>query len=74
VPFRGVNCSDAAGHELEYHLIQDTLDSNESLTGRMWDSSVSSPWYNYKTSGALSDDRLHNLITTSSLPAAIDTE
>lgn len=52
VPFRGVNCSDAAGHEIEYHLIQDTLDNNESLTGRMWDSSVSTPWYNYKASGA----------------------
>eukprot|EP01046_Picozoa_sp_COSAG06_P035572 COSAG06_NODE_3837_length_4851_cov_14.083333_4_plen_67_part_00 len=25
VPFRGVNCSDAAGHEIEYHLMQDTL-------------------------------------------------
>lgn len=54
VPFRGVNCSDAAGHEMEFHLIQDTLDNNESLTGRMWDSSVSSPWYNYKAAGALS--------------------
>jgi hypothetical protein len=53
VPFRGVNCSDAAGHEIEYHLIQDTLDNNESLTGRMWDDSVSSPWYNYKDAGAL---------------------
>ena len=53
VPFRGVNCSDAAGHEIEYHLIQDTLDNNESLTGRMWDDSVSSPWYNYKAAGAL---------------------
>eukprot|EP01043_Picozoa_sp_COSAG02_P029193 COSAG02_NODE_1805_length_10872_cov_7.969461_13_plen_97_part_00 len=54
VPFRGVNCSDAAGHEIEYHLIQDILDDNESLTGRMWDDSVSSPWYNYKAAGALS--------------------
>lgn len=60
VPFRGVNCSDAAGHEIEYHLIQDMLDSNESLTGRMWDDSVSSPWYNYKDAGVLSD--VHDLV------------
>ncbi len=47
VPFRGVNCSDAAGHEVGYQIIQDMLDKNQTATGRQWDSSVSSPWYNY---------------------------
>ena len=27
--------------------IQDMLDQNKTATGRKWDSSVSSPWYNY---------------------------
>ena len=47
VPFRGVNCSDAAGGEVGYQNIQDMLDQNKTATGRQWDSSVSSPWYNY---------------------------
>ena len=41
--------SDAAGHEIDYHFIQDTIDANDTLTGRMWDESVQSPWYNYKS-------------------------
>ena len=57
VPFRGVNCSDAAGHEIEYHLIQDTIDNNQSLTGRMWDESVQSPWYNYKATDGTTHQR-----------------
>ena len=35
VPFRGVNCSDAAGGEIGYQSIQAMVDSNGTITGRM---------------------------------------
>ena len=36
VPFRGVNCSDAAGGEIGYQSIQAMVDSNGTITGRMY--------------------------------------
>eukprot|EP01047_Picozoa_sp_COSAG01_P098347 COSAG01_NODE_28547_length_658_cov_1.747764_1_plen_175_part_10 len=51
VPFRGVNCSDAAGSEVEFSGIMKMADAGDTTTGGvMWDESVSSPWYNYRTS------------------------
>lgn len=47
VPFRGVNCSDAAGSEIELFRIQALLDGGRTLTPRRWDSSVQSPYFNY---------------------------
>ena len=35
MPFRGVNCSDAAGGEIGYQSIQAMVDSNGTITGRM---------------------------------------
>jgi len=49
VPFRGINCSDAAGGERPYGKIMSYLNSpNGSLTGRMWDTSMQNPYFNYK--------------------------
>lgn len=44
VPFRGVNCSDAAGSEVGFDSILPKL--NSSTTGRQWDTSTSSVWFN----------------------------
>jgi di-N-acetylchitobiase len=46
VPFRGVNCSDAAGHELNYGKITQYLNANATLTGRRWDKSMQTPYFN----------------------------
>ena len=57
VPFRGVNCSDAAGSEVPYHSIHELLDggSGSSTTGPMWDDYSESPWFNVRNtqSGAI---------------------
>jgi len=47
VPFRGVNCSDAAGRQITYSTIQDIL-MTRTDTGRKWDVQSLSPyfWYN----------------------------
>lgn len=47
VPFRGVNCSDAAGRQITYSTVQDLL-STRTDTGRKWDVPTLSPnfWYN----------------------------
>jgi len=45
VPFRGVNCSDAAGSQYPYSNVMSYL--NSSTTGRIWDNSTSSPYFNY---------------------------
>merc|ERR1712187_908288 len=58
VPFRGVNCSDAAGSELAFSTIMDLFDRGicpGSSTGERcsvttdirWDSSTQSPYFNY---------------------------
>eukprot|EP00040_Diaphanoeca_grandis_P012293 m.62432 g.62432 ORF g.62432 m.62432 type:complete len:401 (-) comp23154_c1_seq3:152-1354(-) len=47
VPFRGVNCSDAAGHEVGYAGIIDILNS-PNATKRRWDDSTQSPYFNYR--------------------------
>ena len=56
VPFRGVNCSDAAGGEVPFYLIMPILDTcnttstqnkQQCTLGRQWDWSTSSPYFNY---------------------------
>lgn len=53
VPFRGVNCSDAAGREVSYCNVRAVLDAGASLTsvnqtsGRRWDESLQTPYFNY---------------------------
>lgn len=46
VPFRGVNCSDAAGHEINYSYIMTSL-LPKSSTGRIWDKKTLSPHFNF---------------------------
>lgn len=45
VPFRGANCSDAAGSQLGYNTVINIL--NTSTTGRLWDATSSSPYFNF---------------------------
>ena len=53
VPFRGVNCSDAAGRQLEYGILQDILTSR-AVNGRQWDPVQLSPFFHYQdTAGAI---------------------
>jgi len=46
VPFRGVNCSDAAGTQRNYPNILRTL-RNNTITGRIWESYLQTPYFNY---------------------------
>ncbi|KAK3088727.1 hypothetical protein FSP39_023057 [Pinctada imbricata] len=46
VPFRGVNCSDAAGKEYNFSFIKQTL-LNHSTTGRRWDTDTMSPYFDF---------------------------
>lgn len=46
VPFRGVNCSDAAGSQIDYATIQDLLVTRTD-TGRQWNIDYLSPYFWY---------------------------
>jgi di-N-acetylchitobiase len=46
VPFRGVECSDAAGNEVSYGDIINTL-LPRSTNGLQWNQIFQSPWFNY---------------------------
>lgn len=50
VPFRGVNCSDAAGGEIPYSYVMQLLENNATLS-RQWDSSMGTPYFNYRNTG-----------------------
>ncbi|ELT97583.1 hypothetical protein CAPTEDRAFT_226035 [Capitella teleta] len=45
-PFRGVECSDAAGTQIGYTYIMGRLDA--SFSGRLWDEDALSPYFSYK--------------------------
>lgn len=45
VPFRGVECSDAAGKQFGYSNLMDKM---KHSTGRMWDETAKSPYFTYK--------------------------
>ena len=47
VPFRGVNCSDAAGSEINYSSIMQILNSSAPTTGRRWDETLQSPFFDF---------------------------
>lgn len=49
VPFRGVNCSDAAGRQIEYAEIQDLVVSRATY-GPQWDEDSASFFINYEDS------------------------
>jgi len=46
VPFRGVNCSDAAGRQFGYSEMMTKV--KQSFTGTLWDSVARSPYATYK--------------------------
>ena len=46
VPFRGANCSDAAGKQIPYSEINDLL-LTRTEAGRKWDESSQSPYFDY---------------------------
>ncbi|GAB1598697.1 di-N-acetylchitobiase-like [Argonauta hians] len=48
VPFRGMNCSDAAGKQFRYSDIE-TVFLKKSKTGKQWDSLSESPYFTYFT-------------------------
>mmetsp|Transcript_32213 Transcript_32213/g.44190 ORF Transcript_32213/g.44190 Transcript_32213/m.44190 type:complete len:371 (+) Transcript_32213:29-1141(+) len=53
VPFRGVACSDAAGHESSYDSVratENTTKMNGLGSGRLFDEKTMTPWYWYKDS------------------------
>eukprot|EP00624_Nannochloropsis_granulata_P004050 evm.model.NODE_302_length_8760_cov_53.373516.2 len=58
VPFRGVGCSDAAGVQVPYSIIQARLVAGKTATGRMWDAYMQTPFYNYIDEG---DGSLHQV-------------
>lgn len=47
VAFRGVGCSDAAGGEMAYVSLQQLLAENRTTTGRRWENSTGSAWFNW---------------------------
>jgi di-N-acetylchitobiase len=47
VPFRGVNCSDAAGVQVPFSTIYARLVAGKTTTGRLWDDYMQTPFYNY---------------------------
>ena len=54
VPWRGVNCSDAAGRAYNYDYIIQQL--KNSTTGRLWDKASLSPYFHYKVSASLTQN------------------
>lgn len=46
VPFRGVNCSDAAGSEIGYQDIMRRFAKGASPTGRLWDANQGASYFN----------------------------
>jgi di-N-acetylchitobiase len=46
VPFRGVNCSDAAGSEVGYQDIMQRFAKGSSPTGRLWDANQGASFFN----------------------------
>ncbi|XP_030850869.1 di-N-acetylchitobiase [Strongylocentrotus purpuratus] len=49
VPFRGVNCSDAAGNQKSFVNVMKLLVLN-STTGRKWNATYKAPYFDYKNS------------------------
>ena len=45
--FRGVNCSDAAGNEKTFGIINALIDEGLNITEIRWDKSMSAPFFNY---------------------------
>ncbi|KAJ9440887.1 putative di-N-acetylchitobiase 2 [Diplonema papillatum] len=58
VPFRGVNCSDAAGSEIPFSFYMSLLNNQTVITKpRTWESDVSTPYFNYRAA----DNSIHQM-------------
>lgn len=72
VPFRGVNCSDAAGRQVAYQYIAQRLGSGKTSTGRRYEDYMGAPFYNYvdEASGAVHQVSgiRHSLLPASPIP------
>ena len=55
VPFRGIQCSDSAGRQESYFAITALL--KQSYTGRVWNTTFKTPFFNYKAS----DGHIHQV-------------
>jgi len=53
IPFRGVNCSDAAGHQMEFYEFMKLADSGAPLNGVQWDENTQSPFFNMVGDGEM---------------------
>jgi len=53
VPFRGVNCSDAAGTEVPYSSIRSIINENKNSSVVMRDSYMNVPYFNYVEEGVV---------------------
>lgn len=51
VPFRGVNCSDAAGSQLGHDVISRRLRGDKAATPRRWDTNQLAPFFNTVEAG-----------------------
>ena len=47
VPFRGINCSDAAGGELALGSLLNLFNSKINITMSGYDTNMQAPWFNY---------------------------
>eukprot|EP00698_Gefionella_okellyi_P008385 TRINITY_DN207_c0_g1_i2.p1 TRINITY_DN207_c0_g1~~TRINITY_DN207_c0_g1_i2.p1 ORF type:complete len:362 (+),score=49.32 TRINITY_DN207_c0_g1_i2:115-1200(+) len=60
VPFRGVNCSDAAGQQINYSQLMDWLAENTTLAPQ-WSAEEQTPWFSYKTPSAAAGSVQHQV-------------
>eukprot|EP01064_Diplonema_japonicum_P002610 TRINITY_DN1165_c8_g1_i1.p1 TRINITY_DN1165_c8_g1~~TRINITY_DN1165_c8_g1_i1.p1 ORF type:complete len:408 (+),score=51.13 TRINITY_DN1165_c8_g1_i1:64-1224(+) len=58
VPFRGVNCSDAAGSEVPFETYMGIVNAGNTTTGGVqWATDTATPWFNYRHS----DGTIHQM-------------
>merc|ERR1712187_704784 len=52
-PWRGINCSDAAGAQYPYKEIMSILDNHTNVSEVRWDDNLLSPYFNHRVQGQL---------------------
>jgi len=75
VPFRGVQCSDAAGKQFGFSDMMDKV--NQSFTGILWDNIAQSPFATYKVIVLpylvnVTVNRSHNCMSLNVLPYLVN--
>jgi hypothetical protein len=51
VTWRGVNCSDAVGTEIDFQIVQSLLRHNATTPAR-WNETLASPYFNFRDAGS----------------------